>query len=218
MKAHNSMTQATARLDLLWCSFAFCILLLIATVLHMQLTMWSDHVGFSSNHEFYFNVRHPVRAMVRDFTFFAGLVGVGVGLFLLWRRSRYAALQGLLVIAGACISVIIMIMLLILVFTLFALLRGGADVRNVITVLLQMLPSVAGFVTISMLFKRIRKQATRLRWCFGVSMALLGAQGIWLLNGGSDTFLMRIAICIAVLATVIVLALSNSKSCRNKAP
>ncbi|EBA12860.1 hypothetical protein [Roseobacter sp. CCS2] len=211
------MTDAKARFDLLWCGFVVCLLLVLVTVAHMQITIWSDYVGFSSNRDFYFSVRHPVRAMIRDGIFLSGLAGIGTGLFLLWRRSRYVALQGLLVIAGTCVSFCLMIMLLIFVFTIFVLLRGDADMRNIVTIILQMLPSVTALVAISLFFKRVRQHAKGLRWCLGVSMAVLSAQGIWLLDDGVYSFLLVAAICIAVLATIVVLVLSGDKSHREKA-
>lgn len=63
-------------------------LIFVGTLAHFILASFSDNIGFSSNHEFYYRNLHPVRHMIISGFFYGSLVGTILCCYMLLRRSR----------------------------------------------------------------------------------------------------------------------------------
>ncbi|WP_312524854.1 hypothetical protein [Paracoccus sp. (in: a-proteobacteria)] len=61
------------------------LVMAIGAYMASSIMSFSDNIGFSSNHDFYFRVRHPIRALILDYAVWLGLViALGSGIAWAW--------------------------------------------------------------------------------------------------------------------------------------
>ncbi len=66
------------------------LLVALAALGVTSIASWGDHIGFSSNRDFYFHVRHPVRATVLGVTMWAGFaLALIAGIASAWLTLRH---------------------------------------------------------------------------------------------------------------------------------
>lgn len=158
--------------------------LLLITASHMNFMTFSDKVGFFSNHDHYFHVRHPVRALIRDGAFFLGLGCASLAFI-------YLSLRQPMHLAWACwVAALFALLLLFISLSVFILLlvvemkRADSIIRHLVVLGAIVFPQIAG-ATALIALRRILRDRQRLSidltGCIVIECAALGTQSIWLL-------------------------------------
>ena len=139
----------------LWAAYVICLMLVLITAAHMQLTTLSDNIGFTSNSDFYYAKLHPVRTMLRMAAFFLGLGGGVICLWLFTRYRRADLIRAVLLIAAFSAVWVFAAIGIFGLNLIYSMLRSSGNLAEAAFIALQAIPALLILLTVVWLFRCI---------------------------------------------------------------